>query len=272
VQHSPFTPRFTVSTSSSLPRALDHYLSLASDLGAAGVDLDLTTWVGRRRPGLKLGRTGDNSLGLSSVWISSIDLEAVINDVAQKTDPIVKNLGARGLLAVRLPGNEESGADYQAAKSAHDALSVLPWAAKAVIVVPAAAPEGGRAHITRLRALRRVAEEWDVDIGFDLTSATDARWEAEVAVQIADPRLSLIRLIARLPNVSSTLNDVYGRTLIACGDLGFDGTVSLAPTTPLWLNWHSSSVRRDLEHNRDIMHRIFTERRVLQRLFQTPHR
>ncbi len=269
----PIGPHFTLSTTSSLPRSLNWYSEVADELGAVGLDLDATTRVGRIRTGLRSVPDSALFVGLSSIWVSAIDLEPAVRDLERQTPGLIGKNAVREIsLAIRLPGNTESHADHLTMQTAREAFELLPWASGVTIVVPAAAPEGGRAHITRLRRLRRLVEEWDMTLGLDLSEATDARWEAEVAIQIAGPRLALVRLRTRMPGALSQASDVRARALVACGDLGFSGKISLVPPTPFWLGWHTPSVRRDLEHNRDTVTRILAERRILQRSFQTPHR
>jgi hypothetical protein len=205
--------------------------------------------------------------------VSAIDLAGTIRDLARRARWSDEQDAPPSLsIAIRLPGNSEAALDRHTIQAAQAAAASIPGLTSVAFVVPAAAPEGGRAHITRLRALRRLVEEWDASLGFDLTEATDARWEAEVAVQIAGPRLDLIRLGTRLPDALGQATDVRVRALAACGDLGFTGSIALVPPTPYWLSWHRPSVRRDLEHNRDSITRIFAERRILQRSFQAPMR
>jgi hypothetical protein len=251
-------PRFTISTMSSSLRSATGYAELASGVGAEGLDLDATTWVGR------LFLQPDRVLRLAScpiatIWVSPGETTALAEGRGLKprldsTSLSTSPFGVR--LVVRLPDASGANHDQATVINAGRALEACVWLSGVTIAVPALAPEGGRLHLTRMGALRRYVEEWEMDLGLDLTPRSDNRWEAEAAVQIAGTRLGLVRL---RESIVSQHTDVHLRTVRACADEGFTGLISLVPLTPFWLRWHQSTVERDLLANRDAVMRLFAE-------------
>ncbi|MFN8591320.1 MAG: hypothetical protein U0031_07630 [Thermomicrobiales bacterium] len=71
--------------------------------------------------------------------------------------------------------------------------------------------KGGRPHLVQLGAIRRFAEEWDIEIALDLAGRFDPTWEAEAAVARLGHRLSVIRLLASAPS-----RGAIGRDRVAC--------------------------------------------------------
>jgi hypothetical protein len=247
---------FTISTASHVFRRTRNYADLAAVVDADGLDIDATSWVGRRT-GLRSGLNSELAVPISSIWITPADLTSLPMIKVPTPFPTPSQRAVQ--IVVLLP--ESSGIDHDQTviKSTSKALGACVWAAGSVIAVPAQATDGGRAHLTRLRGLRRLAEEWEMQIALDLSTKTDARWEAEAAIQIVGPRLSILRLRAPIRDGVGRHSDVLVRAIRASADLGFSGVISIAPSTPYWLAWHSESLRNDLAANRDAVIRIFRQ-------------
>ncbi|MCC6790907.1 MAG: hypothetical protein IT336_04430 [Thermomicrobiales bacterium] len=251
-------PRFSLTTAGFALTTMSGFVEMANRLGAEGLDLDATSWSGRAslRPDRLLS---DGAFPVSSIWITPADADALGRESAFRSrfQSIGASAIARGLrIVIRLPAGSEAGDDRAVMAVAARALETCEWISGIVIAVPALAPEGGRAHLSRIRTLRRLVEEWELEIGLDLVAQTDNRWEAEAAVQIVGPRLALVRLRAPL---SIRTTDVHVRTIRACAEDGFAGILSLAPVTPFWLSWHRSSVIRDLTANRDAINLAYRD-------------
>lgn len=253
-------PRLTLSTASSAPCGYRTYRRLAGELGADGIELDLTTWIGNRRPGLPPRAATSQEMPLAGVWLPT--------GAAERLPRAIDRLGAAegfvgvGDLVMRLHDGA-SPADDQAAivatRRRYDAAGHL---GRLVVAAPAVAPEGGRAHLYRLNVVRRLAEEWGLALALDLTPRTDNRWEAEAAMQAVGRHLVAIRLRSSLVDHASQNAEIHRRALRAAADAGFCGRIVLAPVTPWWLAWHRPSVGRDLLANRDLVQRLLFERRV----------
>lgn len=254
-------PRFTISTTTSFIKSAARYADLATGIDAEGLELDATTWIGR--VSLRPDRIQDHpSCPLAALWVTPAEASALAEGRGLKArlDASSVSTSPTGIrLVVRLPDASGANLDRATVMDAGRALEKCSWLSRVTIAVPALASEGGRAHLTRLRALLRLVEEWEMDLGIDLCPRTDNRWEAEAAVQIAGERLGLVRLRA---SIASQHTDVHLRTVRACADEGFTGFISLASVTPFWLGWHQTSVERDLLANRDAVVRIFSESRA----------
>ena len=250
-------PTITVSTVSCLPWRLNSYQILAAEIGAAGVDLDLTTWIGRATLGKCLAR---EDVDIHSVWLSGTDLAS--RNTIEKAIVDDRKRPLRVVVRLRAGTLED---DLSIVRSAYKLKSRYSWISGLSVAVPATALDGGRTHLTRLRMLGRFLEEWELDLGVDLNRQTDSRWEAEAALLACGPRLKVIRITYPLHTVVDQKHDVLNRSLSTLAEMGFRGTLSLAPTLPLWLSWHRPSVVRDLVMNRSAVTRIFLERKLALR-------
>jgi hypothetical protein len=245
-----------------LPDGLSRYRRFAEEIVADGIDVDVSTWIGRRRYRIPSVLEPDQGLSVMAVWLTPVDLAALLKRVE-------RNVGAEGSvpgsgieLVVLLGDGSEAANDQTTVMLAHQAVKLIPWVRRATLAVPATAPEGGRLHLIRLQVLRRFCEEWALDLAFDLCRRSDALWEAEAAMQIAGRRLTAIRVASSLVNRSARHVEVHRRAIRAAADLGFRGTISLVPQTPWWLGWHEASVRTELASNRDVVVGLFGKRFV----------
>lgn len=256
-------PNISISTSSSLPWRFDAYLKLLAETGASGIDLDLTTWIGRAT---LRNRIALNHGEVRSVWLSGPDLDSWN---ALPTEPAEVPTALNVVIRLAAESMED---DLAIVRHGHELKRACPWLQGMTIAVPASALDGGRTHLTRLRLLCRFLEEWDLDLGLELNRQTDTRWEAEAAILACGDRLKTVRFSAPLHQVVDQKGDVLTRSLAALAEIEFTGSLSLAPTVPLWLSWHRPSVVRDLEANRDAAIRVFDERKLALRESYQFHR
>jgi hypothetical protein len=100
-------------------------------------------------------------------------------------------------------------------------------------------------HLTRVANIRRVAEEWDLDIALDLGAGDLAGWETEAALMRLFPRLKLVRIgPMHGPGGRHTVTpgaSVSMRTVKMLADQAFGGVISVLPKTPQssWWSWAS---------------------------------
>lgn len=259
----PSLPSFTISTTSTLPWSFDSYRQLAVGTGANGIDLDLTTWIGR----VTLRNHVMKSLSeIRSVWLSGTDIESW--NVLHQPDSAVFPLSRS--VVIRLPA-ESMDDDLAIVRKAYRLKRAYAWLQSVTVAVPANALDGGRTHLTRLRLLCRFLEEWELGLGLELNRQTDSRWEAEAAILACADHLKTVRFCAPLNRVVDQKGDVLTRSLAALAEIEFSGALSLTPTAPIWLSWHRQSVIRDLEANRDAAARIFLKRKLALRQSYESH-
>jgi len=122
---------------------------------------------------------------------------------------------------------------------------------KLAVAVDAATLAANPSQRNALQSIRRMAEEWDLEIALDLTVPTKSAWEAEAAVLRLLPRLRLVRLPCRTNDVVDSVTRVVDRTVAMLADQGFAGTFSLMPPPAPALRPHPSKsadhARREAE-------------------------
>src|SRR5205814_9160309 len=90
-----------------------------------------------------------------------------------------------------------------------------------------------------LSSLKSIAEEWDLDLALDLIGPIDWLWEAEAAVARMMPRLRYVRLVYPLPTLDAQVRSrMTQRTIAACVDMAFSGTIAVATPLPFW-HWRN---------------------------------
>ena len=266
--HESNAPQYTICTASSFPVRLRRYVALADEMSADGLDVDTRRRLGRvlhMPSGDLLSPTA--SIPINSIWLTESALPDFVDEYKNRFSAADSGRNWTGRLRIVMCLNESLGMADLSTRLARAQRSVqsLPGGGRLAIAVETIAPDGGRTHLHRLQLLRMLVEEWDAGFALDLTARADARWEAEAAVQIVGRRLEIIRVHTSMLDRGTSYFDVHRRTLRACADLGFAGTISLAPTTPWWLSWHGATVRADLTANYEVVSRMLTERRSLLR-------
>jgi hypothetical protein len=100
-------------------------------------------------------------------------------------------------------------------------------------------------HLERVANMRRVAEEWDLDIALDLTATGIDQWEAEAALMRLFPRLTLVRLRPWLDRDGMPLHTnparVCMRSASMLADQAYGGTISIESSRVLPGSWSMSS-------------------------------
>lgn len=106
-------------------------------------------------------------------------------------------------------------------------------------------------HLERVVNMRRVAEEWDLDIALDLTSPGIEQWEAEAALMRLFPRLALVRMRPWLDRdglpVHTSPARVCMRSASMLADQAYCGAISIEAwaVAPSWLSMASHPGLRD---------------------------
>ena len=178
---------------------------VAISAGVDGLDVDATSQLGAwfaSRTGV-----GDGPLlPIRTIWCSldgvrSSRVSKVVETAtgSQETAPPYLVLLLPGLTSVR---------DLS---RLHAFMRSHSPAERFAVALPSSSLKGGRPHLVQLGAIRRFAEEWELDIAIDLTGRFDPTWEAEAAVARLGDRLRAIRLAASAPSRTAV-----GRDRVAC--------------------------------------------------------
>jgi len=171
-----------------------------------------------------------------SVWIAGMLTGPLVN---QRTDRLMDFLrGCRrehGLRTIVIPRaahiRRGSSLGPHIRKFAAEGTGAVPRVAVGI-------RGADRGHLDQLRAIRRLAEEWDLDVALDLTGSVPRDWEAEAAIMRLLPRLALVRITPvaddgpyRTPIVGRS---IAARSVAILADQGYTGPISVAaPAHPL---------------------------------------
>ncbi|MDQ3614599.1 MAG: hypothetical protein M3412_09800 [Chloroflexota bacterium] len=104
-------------------------------------------------------------------------------------------------------------------------------------------------HLERVANMRRIAEEWDLDMALDLTASGIDQWEAEAALMRLFPRLTLVRLRPWLDGdgmpLSASPARICMRSASMLADQAYSGAISIETSRTL-IGSFSMSLRSGL--------------------------
>lgn len=230
------TPQLMISTRSAHVGRLTTLLQASQDAGLLLMELDIERRFIGLHPRQILHHAQSSRTDVASVWLparsrfggplSERDRKILIDSAVDAAAPLV----------VRLPRNEIGRVTLTTVTNLTEPIQQLvPPTTRVTVAVPTAWLVGGRPHLVQLTALRRICEEWDIDIALDLTGPIDPQWEAEAAVLRIGSRLRIVR-IAALPVTANTTDSqarLTARALIPALESGSLASVSLSPPIKL---------------------------------------
>lgn len=180
---------------------------VAAAAGADGIDVDATSAVGAwlaARYGADSG--SEQTLPVRTIWLLPDGLRSsrgrrlveAINDHQPDQPPRIV------VMFPVIASLRDLARLFESIRSNSDGRPIAVGLASPLL-------RGGRPHLVQLGAIRRFAEEWDVEIALDLTGRFDPTWEAEAAVARLGHRLSVVRLLSSAPS-----RGAIGRDRVAC--------------------------------------------------------
>lgn len=93
-------------------------------------------------------------------------------------------------------------------------------------------------HLQRIANMRRIAEEWDLDIALDLTTPGIEHWEAEAALMRLFPRLRIVRMRPLRQGHDADFllptSRAAARTTSMLADQTYREFISITPALPQW--------------------------------------
>jgi hypothetical protein len=207
------TTTVLLSTGGGLGRSVGAVRAAAGAAGYAAVELDLSgRW---RRIGRMLGEAEGG--GSEEPPIATVVLPArTVLSAAAASDSgtVLGRVLALGPSAVLLdPSVWEKGTAGRAGITGGAEAVRLASGGRTRfgVVIRPGTLRGGRAHLTELSGLRRMAEEWDFDLVLDLVGGVDPQWEAEAAVVRIGSRLRMVRL--GRPTLEVRADSINGRVV-----------------------------------------------------------
>lgn len=211
----------------------------AAGAGLYGIDLDLrTSW---RSPSVDDIRD-TSTARIRSVWLPAQYTGLFSEQRASRLQDFLMFAAARcGLRTVVMPKSTTNrsqgvplGTIARQLADSHNVRIAVQIAADSVLRERAS-------HLDHVANMRRVAEEWNLDIALDLTAPGLGRWEAEAALMRLFPRLSLVRIHPWLEadgqhSLTESARAAL-RSVNMLADQAYVGLISIAPVTmqPAWL-------------------------------------
>ena len=248
----PIPPPVSLSTRASGFLRLPTLFRVAANAGIDAIDLDLSGRLGRPAADQIARLVDDAGVHVNAVWVPQVGAGPWIN---RRREAATRGavLLARATLASTLVVEAPPGGGL----CSRSAVGYLGGAVRdeigedirVAIAVRAHQLEGGRGHLAQLGTLRRLVEEWELDLALDLLGPIDPRWEVEAALSRLAPRLAVIRVgsFARQAAVRGRAR-MMARVLAASLDAGFGGSLAVAPPVPVWqTGWAPALVRAAAE-------------------------
>ena len=239
--------------------SVDRAIDIAHDCDLLALDLDLRdNWAVPRLKSL-IHACQTRSVRLRSIWLP-LSITGLMAE--RRTSALVDLLGAAkqdyGLRSLIVPRQREAG-DHNAVihKLAREIVARKNGSnVRLVVGLHAGDFRHDRWHLDQLAGIRRMAEEWDLDLALDLTGNVSLAWEAEAAILRVFPRLTVVRLGQWRREdgtlVSNLTGQIAGRTISMLADQGYSGVISLFPESRSLL-----SVSAALDYQkRDILNRF----------------
>lgn len=219
----------------------------AAEVGLHGIDLDLRrSW---RCPSVDDARIHP-ATRIKSVWLP-MQYAGLLSEQRISRLRIFLNFAATrcGLRTIVLPKN--TPVRHQGITLGRMVQQLADWYGLRIAVsIPAdhLIHQPG-SHLERVANMRRVAEEWDLDIALDLTSPGIEQWEAEAALVRLFPRLALVRMRPWLGRDGLPLHTSPGRVCMRSASMLADQAYCGAISIEAWgstLEWWSLATRPGL--------------------------
>jgi hypothetical protein len=213
-------------------------ISIARETSLLALDLDLrTSWAIPRAQTLQLAAQ-NQTIRIRSVWLPSAMFGAFTQ---RRTEMLAGLLGAAkqdfGLRSLVLPRHRDMAERHTTIHNLAREIAARKTGSDVRLVIGLQASDfrHDRWHLDQLAGIRRMAEEWDLDLALDLTGNVSLAWEAEAAVMRVLPRLTMVRLGQWRREdgtlVSNQTGQIAERTVAMLADQGYAGVISLCPET-----------------------------------------
>ena len=148
-------PRITVSLPRSSFLGRNRILRVATMCAADGIDFDLRDRFGRigrpPNPGLE-----DDGVPVASISVEVSDIDLLGSERTNGWQPLANSFQS---LIVKLPAADDSRVDHTAAIAIAKVARLWQPTSGVVLSVPAVVNDDGRAHLARMRRLKRLTEE-----------------------------------------------------------------------------------------------------------------
>jgi hypothetical protein len=216
---------------------LGAYFEAAQLAGLRLLDLAPPVLPGAIRADSVARSVRETGVSVRALWLPPVPTVRFAPDRIQATAHLAGELvAATGAWAVIVERPHGSGVRRaRQARLLRACRQLVPSSARLALALRPDELTGTREHLDELAALRRTAEEWDLDLALDLDGRIDPTWEAEGAVSKLFPRLTAVRvgsLESKSPDLGRERQSA--RVLAFLADLGYRGAIALVPRSPIW--------------------------------------
>jgi hypothetical protein len=219
------------------------------------LDLEVNWRVGRTAPSSAARALEELHVGVHALWVG----EHIVRPFADRRESALAGHLARlatatGAAAVVCSAALAAAPAHRSASLARRLQATLAPPTRLALALRPNHLEANRAHLERLAALRRLAEEWDYHLAIDLCGPIDPAWESEAAVSKVLPRLTVVRIgpsESRPPGRGRVRQTQ--RVLAYLADQGYDGTIAIAATAPPWPVGRIDALARSLDRTAEVV-------------------
>lgn len=233
-------PTILLGTGASRMGRLNVTCGEASQVDLHGLDLDLrTSW---RAPSSEDIRESQNAR-IRSVWLPMQYSGPFCEQRVDQLRAFLNYCASRcGLRTIILPKNTPPR--RQGIPLGPMAQQIAEWygVRTAIGITADTMLENTGSHLQRIANMRRIAEEWDLDIALDLTTPDIEHWEAEAALMRLFPRLRVVRMRPLGPigitDGTGSTRRAAARTLSMLADQAYHEIITIAPAPSQWYRIH----------------------------------
>ena len=234
---APEPPILSLAARPSPLASLGAFFDAARLAGLRLIDLALPALPGSIRTEAVVRAMSESGVSVRALWLPAVPAVRFAPDWSQATARLAGELvAATGAWTVILDRPHGSGVRRtRQARLLHACRGLVPPSARLTLALRPDELSGTREHLDGLTALRRMAEEWDLDLALDLDGRIDPTWEAEGAVSKLFPRLTAVRVGSLTSGSFDRGREKQSaRVLAFLADLGYHGAVALVPKAPIW--------------------------------------
>ena len=230
-------PILSLATTGARLAGPDTLLQAAQLAGLRQLDVELAGRMRGFQASTLVRAAADRGIAVRAIWLPQVSAGRTWIDrsasLAELAGELAAGSGARSLVLDRPHGPPPSRAHQ--ARLLRAVRDKVQRGARLTFAIRPGELEGTREHLRALAALRRAAEEWDIDLALDLHGPIDPTWESEAAVSKVLPRLTVVRIgpIQSRPPGRGRAHQTT-RVLAFLADLGYRGTIAIVSEAPFW--------------------------------------
>jgi len=215
--------------------SLGKSLHVAQHAGLLALDVDLRDVWFAPGSGTQLIDAARHVTRIRSIWLPA-DVTGMFSQKRQESfhDFLVQAKQDFGLRTLILPRGQDAQPDLSGIRDLARDISKQKTGTPVRLAIGLRASDfrHDRWHLDQLTSIRRMAEEWELDLALDLTGNVSLAWEAEAAILRVFPRLVTVRLGQWRQEdgtlLSSQSGQIANRSIAMLIDQGYSSTLSFS--------------------------------------------